>query len=188
MRMIRAALLVGALSSVLCLSARAGGEPQFGRAVFEHGIGIASGAPKAPPVLKRHLTAMQSACQPRPVYARWTYRNIFYVTLWRYTEQVYFCFTGSLVTYFYRYRWADLPSLLPGIGWNPWTFDGNINSNCAGEHCFIRDFRDTSRTAWTQGKFSVCGVRAAGVCNNQIANVYIKVYGDGTFDTETHGG
>jgi hypothetical protein len=156
--------------------------------VLEHGIGTASGAPKAPHTAARHLSAAQSTCQPRPVYARWTYRNLFRLTLWRYTEQVYFCFTGSQVTYFYRYRWADLPSLIPGIGWNPWSFEGHVNSNCAGEHCFLRDFRAPSRIAWTQGVFSVCGIYVAGACNHLQATVSIRVNGDGTHSIETNGG
>jgi len=128
----------------------------------------------------RQLSTAAKSCSPKHAWARWTYKNLVGVVLWKYTEQVDYCFTGSAVTYFYRNRWADLPSILPVIGFNPWKFDGNISDSCTNEHCFIRGYRAASRTATTQGQFEVCGLKFIGVCNNQTPRLSITVFGDGS--------
>ena len=188
MRIFQALFLIAIVALTCSMSAQAQGEPWRGHAVFDHGVGTAPGAPRPPRVVTRHLASIQGTCAKKGVYSRWTFRNLVGRTLWRYVEQVYFCFTGTQVTYFYRYRWAEVPSLLPLVRWNPWEFKGHTDSNCANEHCFIRDYRAPSRVAWTKGAFAVCGIYVAGACNHQQATAWIIVRGDGTADHNEHGG
>jgi hypothetical protein len=131
----------------------------------------------------RRLSAAAKSCTPRPVYAQYTYTNATHLAvLFRYFEQVYYCRSGGKVTYFYRYRWAQMSSIVPVVDWNPWSFDGNINSgnDCSNEHCFIRGYRASSRTAVTKGSFSVCAVKIFGWCNHVYPTLSITVFGDGS--------
>lgn len=139
-------------------------------------------------LLDRQLTTATKSCRPKPVYARWTYHNGIGTVLWKYVEQVYFCYTGRVVTYFYRYRWAELPSVLPWVDFNPWKFDGNIDNSCGNEHCFNRGYRAPKRVAMTRGQFEICGIKVIGVCNYQSPVLTIVVYGDGSHDATESGG
>ena len=63
-------------------------------------------------------------CQTRYAYA--TRRNLAGFVVFRYNEQVRWCWRGGLLTYFWRDRWPSDTSF-------SWAFDGHIGSNCTYE-------------------------------------------------------
>ena len=105
-------------------------------------------------------------CRTRWVSAR--RRNLFYVTMYKYNEQVRWCWKNNKITYFWRDRWPSDTS------WGG-AFDGHIGSNCIYEHCSGRGVGTYSTDAWTQGQFHVC----LKVCVYKYPKVDIWVHGDG---------
>jgi hypothetical protein len=106
-------------------------------------------------------------CRTR--YARATRRNLFRFVVFRYNEQVRWCWSGGVITYFSRDRWPSDTS----FGWG---FYGHIGSNCVLEHCTGRGVGSYSTDAWTQGDFGVC---LKGFCPHKYPIVDIWVHGDG---------
>jgi len=106
----------------------------------------------------------------KTVWARAERKNLFGLTVFRYYEQVRWCWNGSAVTYFRRDRWgADT-----NYGWR---FDGHIAGNCQIESCPGKTGH-YAETAWTQGKFHACVVWA---CMERLPIVSITVYANGSF-------
>ena len=117
----------------------------------------------------------------KTVWARRNFKNWFGVWLWRYTQQVTFCWNGAVVTYFYRDRWGEVHNIL---GFSPWNYQGHIATNCQYEHCYPGRWGDWAEGAWTQGKFSAC---AGSVCSYHYPFVNIVVYGNGGWNWSTSG-
>jgi hypothetical protein len=106
-----------------------------------------------------------------PCRTRWAYarrRNLFYLTVFKYNEQVRWCWRNNKITYFWRDRWPS------DTHWG-WAFDGHIGSNCIYEHCPNRGVGTYSTDAWTQGQFHVC----LKFCMYKYPKVDIWVHGDG---------
>ena len=116
----------------------------------------------------------------RTVHAIARRRNLAYLVVFEYVEQVRYCWNGSAVTSFWRDRWPR--SLNFG-----WTFDGNVWTNCGpgdAEHCSGK--RGVwSGTAATKGQFHVCLVYA--ICKTKVPTVSIAVYGNGAWTGSASG-
>jgi hypothetical protein len=106
-------------------------------------------------------------CRTR--WARATRRNLAYMVVFRYNEQVRWCYRNNVITYFWRDRWPS------GTAFG-WSFDGHVGTNCQYEHCPGRGVGTYSATAWTQGHFHVC---LAWYCVHKYPLVSIWVHGDG---------
>lgn len=106
-------------------------------------------------------------CRTR--WARATRRNLAHLVVYRYNEQVRWCYRNNVITYFWRDRWPSATSF-------GWSFDGHIGTNCAYEHCPNRGVGTYSTDAWTQGHFHVC---VTWYCTHKYPIVDIWVHGDG---------
>jgi hypothetical protein len=109
---------------------------------------------------------------PGPCRTRWaraTRRNLIHLVVFRYTEQVRWCWNGNAITYFWRDRWPS------GTAFG-WSFDGHVGTNCVYEHCPGRGVGTYSTNAWTQGHFHVC---VPSYCVHKYPIVNIWVHGDG---------
>jgi hypothetical protein len=106
-------------------------------------------------------------CRTR--YVRATRRNLARFIVFRYNEQVRWCWRGNAITYFWRDRWPSNTA----FGWG---FDGHINGNCIYEHCSGRGVGRYSTDAWTQGSFHAC---ITWYCPHRYPTVDIWVHGDG---------
>jgi hypothetical protein len=106
-------------------------------------------------------------CRTR--WARATRRNLIRMPVFRYTEQVRWCWRSGLITYFHRDRWPSDTAF-------GWSFDGHVGSNCTYEHCPGRGVGTYSTNAWTQGSFHVC---VPSYCVHKYPLVNIWVHGDG---------
>jgi hypothetical protein len=107
-------------------------------------------------------------CRTR--YVRATRRNLARFVVFRYNEQVKWCWSAGLLTYFWRDRWPSDTSF-------GWTFDGHIGSNCALEHCNGRGVGTSQTDAYTQGAFHAC---ITWFCPHKYPIVSMWVRGDGT--------
>lgn len=103
-------------------------------------------------------------------WARATRRNLGHVVVFRYNEQVQWCWNRGVITYFWRDRWPSDTSF-------GWSFDGHIGTNCALEHCNGRGVGTYSTDAWTQGAFHAC---VLWYCPHRYPIVDIVVRGDGS--------
>jgi hypothetical protein len=115
-----------------------------------------------------------------PCRTRWatvTRRNIFWVTMFKYNEQVRWCWKNNKITYFWRDRW-------PSDTHFGWAFDGHIGSNCIYEHCPNRGVGTYSTDAYTQGQFHVC----LKFCVYKYPKIDIWVHGDGGSGATSGGG
>ena len=106
-------------------------------------------------------------CRTR--WARATRRNLAHLIVFRYNEQVRWCYRANLITYFWRDRWPSNTAF-------GWSFDGHIGSNCIYEHCPGRGVGTYSTNAWTQAEFHVC---ITWYCTHKYPLVNIWVHGDG---------
>jgi hypothetical protein len=106
-------------------------------------------------------------CRTR--WARATRRNLLRFAVFRYNEQVRWCWRGGLITYFHRDRWPSDTAF-------GWSFDGHVGSNCTYEHCPGRGVGTYSTNAWAQGSFHVC---VPSYCVHKYPLVNIWVHGDG---------
>lgn len=112
----------------------------------------------------------------RTVWAARTRRNLAGFVVWRYYQQVRWCWNGLAVTYFRRDRWpADT-----NFGW---MFDGHVGSSCVYEHCPGRTGQ-SSANAWTQGQFHAC---LKWFCSYKYPIVSITVYANGAWASSTSG-
>jgi hypothetical protein len=116
-------------------------------------------------------------CKTVHAYRNW--RNVWGALLWRYFEQIRFCWNGVVVTNFYRDRWAEVYSV---AGVTAWSFDGHTGTNCVYEHCYPGRWGHWYEQAWTQGKFHACVI---WICNYKYPVVSITVYGNGTWAAST---
>jgi hypothetical protein len=107
------------------------------------------------------------SCRTR--WARATRRNLAHLVVYRYNEQVRWCWSAGLITYFWRDRWASDTAF-------GWIFDRQLGSNCALEHCNGRGVGTYSTDAWTQGEFHACVI---WYCPHRYPLVDIWVHGDG---------
>jgi len=117
---------------------------------------------ESPPAYENSI----GSCRTR--WATATRRNIFWVTMYKYNEQVRWCWKDNRITYFWRDRW-------PSDTHFGWAFDGHIGSNCIYEHCPNRGVGTYSTDAWTQGEFHVC----LKFCVYKYPKIDIWVHGDG---------
>jgi hypothetical protein len=106
-------------------------------------------------------------CRTR--WARATRKNLVWMVVFRYYEQVRWCWKSGKITYFWRDRWPASTSF-------GWAFDGHIGSNCIYEHCSGRGVGTYSTDAWTQGGFHAC---LPQFCLYKYPIVDIWVHGDG---------
>ena len=106
-------------------------------------------------------------CRTR--WARASRRNLVGMILFRYNQQVRWCWRNNRITYFHRDRWPSDTSF-------GWSFDRHIGSNCTYEHCPGRGVGTYSTDAWTQGSFHVC---VTSFCVHKYPIVDIWVHGDG---------
>ena len=112
----------------------------------------------------------------KTVYAVRTRKNMYGFVMFRYYEQVRWCWNGIVTTYVWRDRWpADT-----NFGWG---FDGNVSSNCNEDHCESLA-GGNSATAWTQGSFHAC---LTWFCIHKYPIVSISVAADGSYDWYTSG-
>ena len=107
------------------------------------------------------------ACRTR--WARATRRNLAGFVVFRYNQQVRWCWRNGVISYFWRDRWPSDTSF-------SWAFDGHIGSNCTYEHCNGRGVGSYSTDAWTQGNFHAC---ITWYCPHKYPVVDIWVHGDG---------
>jgi hypothetical protein len=131
----------------------------------------------------RRLSTAAKACVQHMWYQVYDFKNVYHVLLFSYYEQVYYCRDGVNVTYFYRYRWDHVSSIVPYLHYSPWQFDGNVPSgnDCANEHCFLRGYKAAQRSAITEGKFETCLIPFIDLgCNYDYPVIHITVYGDGS--------
>jgi len=117
----------------------------------------------------------KGTCRTR--WARATRRNLAWMVVFRYTQQVRWCWSGGVITYFWRDRWPSDTAF-------GWTFDGHIGSNCVAEHCSGRGVGTYSADAWTQGAFHVCVV---WYCPTKYPLVSVWVRGDGVSGASASG-
>ena len=110
----------------------------------------------------------KGTCRTR--WVRATRKNLAWFVVFRYYEQVRWCWKDGKITYFWRDRWpADT-----AFGWS---FQGHIGSNCVYEHCSGRGVGTYSTDAWTQGGFRACAPKL--ICYYKYPLVDIWVHGDG---------
>lgn len=131
----------------------------------------------------RTLSSTSKACTQHPWYQKYEFKNPYGVLLIGYYMQVYYCRANGQVTYFYRYRWSKVSSLVPFVHWTPWEFAGNQPSgnDCGNEHCFIRGYKAPNRTAVTLGEFKTCLIPIINAgCNYLYPRLWITVHGDGS--------
>jgi hypothetical protein len=131
----------------------------------------------------RQLSSVAKACTQHTWHQKYDFTNPYGIVLFSYYEQVYYCRDGVNVTYFYRYRWHHESSIIPYLHYSPWQFDGNVPSgnDCANEHCFIRGYKASQRSAVTEGKFETCLIPYINLgCNYDYPVIRITVYGDGS--------
>jgi hypothetical protein len=107
------------------------------------------------------------SCRTR--WARATRHNLFWIVVFRYNEQVRWCWKGGVITYFWRDRW-------PSDTRFGWGFDAHIGTNCAYEHCNGRGVGTYSTDAWTRGAFHACLPK---ICVYKYPFVDIWAHGDG---------
>src|SRR5215210_151663 len=91
----------------------------------------------------------RGTCRTR--WARATRRNYAWLVVYNYNEQVRWCWSGGVITYFVRDRWPSDTAF-------GWTFDGHTATNCSLERCTGRGVGTYSTDAWTQGGFHACVV------------------------------
>jgi hypothetical protein len=115
-------------------------------------------------------------CRTR--WARATRRNLFWLIVFRYNEQVRWCWKGGVITYFWRDRW-------PSDTHFGWGFGGHIGSNCAYEHCNGRGVGTYRTDAWTQGDMHACVPQL--ICTYKYPFVDIWVHGDGGSGASAYG-
>jgi len=109
----------------------------------------------------------RGTCRTR--WARATRKNLVWMVVFRYYEQVRWCWKDGKITYFWRDRWPANTSF-------GWAFNGHIGSNCIYEHCNGRGVGTYSTDAWTQGAFHAC---VPQFCLYKYPLVDIWVHGDG---------
>jgi hypothetical protein len=102
-------------------------------------------------------------------WVRATRRNLAHLVVFRYNEQVRWCWGRGVITYFWRDRWPSDTAF-------GWSFDGNVGSNCQLEHCNNRGYGTYSTDAWTEGSFHACVI---WYCPHKYPIVDIWVHGDG---------
>jgi hypothetical protein len=103
-------------------------------------------------------------------YVVTTYRNNFGHDLWRYYQQLYFCWEAGGLTYIHRSRWAWVTS-----HWmNGWGFHGHVSTNCYSETCHGHWLGHSWARYWTQGKFEVCNLWKFG-CRSRHPLIGIDV-------------
>jgi hypothetical protein len=107
------------------------------------------------------------------------FRNVFGVTLYDYTENVFWCWNGSTIRNFYRDRGPASVTVL-----SAWNFKGNIGSNCIYEHCSGRGVGSWATTADTKGQYEACIV---WFCNSRYPYIAVTVYGNGSASLASSG-
>lgn len=122
-----------------------------------------------------------TSCQTRHALRR--RRNLAYVVVYTYYQQVRWCWKGGKVTYHFRDRWPGGTNL-------GWSFKGNVWTNCGpqdAEHCSGK-VGEASEWAATKGQFQVClGVIGISVCRDKFPRIDIYTYGNGTSSASTSG-
>lgn len=115
----------------------------------------------------------------KTVHARRNWNSIYGFNVYRYYQQVTWCWSGGQITSLHRARWAEVNAPL-------WQFDGHISTNCnVNEDCSGRTGIPYT-TTWTQGQFHVCAVYE-WVCNYQYPLVSISVSAYGGWNSATSG-
>lgn len=114
------------------------------------------------------------------VHAIRTVRNVYWVTLFQYVEQVRWCWDGNTVREFTRWRWPQ------NMTWGMWSWDGNIDTgNCVSEYCQeqVGSYGEHARTT---GQFhpNWCPF---GFCGHRYPTVEIAVTGDGQWGASSSG-
>jgi hypothetical protein len=107
------------------------------------------------------------SCRTR--WAKAVRKNLAGLAVFKYNEQIRWCWRNNAITYFWRDRWPS------DTAWG-WSFDGHINGNCIYEHCSGRGVGTYSTDAWTQGAFHAC---ITWYCPHRYPVVDIWVHGDG---------
>jgi hypothetical protein len=74
--------------------------------------------------------------------------NWFGWTMWRYRQQVQWCWSGGVITYINRYRY-------PSDMTYTWQFNGHVANSCGAENCSDMAGRYSAFLA-TTGSFSYC--------------------------------
>ena len=119
-----------------------------------------------------YLTYSGGTSSCRVVWARRNWDSILGFNLWRYYEQVNWCYSGGVITSLHRYRWPEVNAI-------PWSFDGNVATNCnQNEDCSGRT-GISSTTVWTEGQFHACFLPLGGLCKYLYPVVSITVNGYG---------
>lgn len=115
----------------------------------------------------------------RVVHAIRTVRNVYWVTLLQYVEQVRWCYDGAAVREFTRWRWPQ--SMTFGM----WSFDQNVANSCLSEYC-QEQIGGYFQHASTTGQFSpnYCPLN---FCGSRHPKVNIVVNADGGWQAFTDG-
>ncbi|MFL5920729.1 MAG: hypothetical protein ACJ743_07100 [Gaiellaceae bacterium] len=170
-----ATLLATAVVAVIALSPSAArAEPDPGPdypadSCYDPNIDCGSGASETGVFSESWAAYEYSPGTCRTRWARATRRNLAHMIVFRYNQQVRWCYRNNVITYFWRDRWPSNTAF-------GWSFDGHTGTNCAYEHCPGRGVGTYSTTAWTQGEFHVC---LAWYCVHKYPLVSIWVHGDG---------
>jgi hypothetical protein len=116
----------------------------------------------------------------RYVHARATRHNLAGFVVFRYQEQVYWCWNGYSITQFWRDRWPSDVNF-------SWSWDGHVWTDCGpydAEHCSGKT-GVWGATASTKGQFHVC--IAWWLCKTKFPTLSLSVYGNGAWSGAAYG-
>lgn len=96
--------------------------------------------------------------------------------LWRYRQEIEWCWNSSRITSISRNRWGEKNGF-PG---NPWSFEGHQSSNCNTESCSDRAFGQ-SQIISTGGKFHACAFVVV-FCSTKNPYMEVRIHRGGGFE------
>jgi hypothetical protein len=112
----------------------------------------------------------QASC--KTVWAGRRRKNSLGLVVWRYRQEILFCYRRNRLVYVSRTRWGR--TYLPCC----WHFRGHIDS------AITRNARWSYR-AFTQGRFEYCGVGPVICVSSRTPWIRMTIYGNGTWTRKT---
>lgn len=114
----------------------------------------------------------------RWAHATITWRNLAMVWLWRYHEDIKWCWRNIVhITSIFRNRWPESNSFL---GYTPWGFDGHKSNTCNTENCSdMAVGQPASAVIGTGGSFTACALKIA-LCHTKSPYIAITIRAGGS--------